>query len=137
MQRVGGWRWPAGGLGPGAAGGPMGIVRLTQRGRLLSGFVVMWGLEPGSSHAAHLHGLADGSSARCLPESARTTRHVANLPDLTADASGVAFGIIRMGVNEAAVRRGVYAMVHTHPSPPAHMAGMVHDNPPIACGNFS
>lgn len=123
---------------PLSLGGPMGVAHLTQRGARVTGFVVMWGLEPGSTHANHLHGNAPGDPvARCLPESRRTTRHVADLTDLVADANGVAFGIIRERVTETAVRRGVYLMVHRDPT--MHRGGAMTPgvNPPIACGNLS
>jgi Cu/Zn superoxide dismutase len=123
-------------LQPISPGGPMGVAHVTQRGAVLSGFVVVWGLEPGSRHANHVHGNAVGGPlARCTPGSRRTTRHLADLPDLVADANGVAFGVVRERVTERAVRRGVYLMVHRDPTTSGPMApGM---NPPIACGNLS
>ncbi|WP_217913135.1 superoxide dismutase family protein [Miltoncostaea marina] len=116
------------------AGGPMGVARLTQRGGTLRGFIVMWGLAPGSRHAEHVHGSAVGGPvAACAPAGRRTTRHLADLPDLVADANGVAFGVIRERVTERAVRRGVYLMVHRDPTTAG--APMVPGaNPPLACG---
>lgn len=120
---------------PTALGGPMGVAHLTQRGAVVRGFIVMWGLAPGSAHANHLHGNAVGDDvARCAPEARRTTRHLADLPALTADANGVAFGVVRERVTEKAVRRGVYLMVHR--DPPMDGAMMPGTNPAIACGNL-
>jgi hypothetical protein len=121
---------------PTQAGGPMGVARLTQRGPVVRGFVVVWGLAPGSRHANHLHGNAVGEApARCAPESRRTTRHLADLPDLVADASGVAFGTVAVRVGERAVRPGVYLMVHRDPT--THGGTMTPGaNPPLACGNL-
>jgi hypothetical protein len=102
-----------------------GVVRVIQRGARLRGFVVVWGLEPGSRHANHIHGNAPGAAAaRCNPAGRRTMRHLDDRPDLIADERGVAFGVINERVTERAVRRGVYLMVHQNPSPPAGMTAM-------------
>lgn len=114
-----------------------GVVRVVQRGARLRGFVVVWGLEPGSVHANHIHGNAVGDPvARCNPASRRTMRHLADRPDLVADDRGVAFGVINERVTERAIRRGVYLMVHRNPSPPAGMTAMPGSNPPLACANL-
>ena len=121
---------------PTAPGGPMGVAHLTQRGAMVSGFIVVWGLAPNSRHANHLHANPVGeAAARCAPEARRTTRHVAELPELVADGAGVAFSVVRVKVTEPAVRRGTYLMVHRDPV--MQGAPMVPGvNPPLACGNL-
>lgn len=114
-----------------------GVVRVIQRGARLRGFVVVWGLEPGSRHANHIHGNAVGDRvAACNPAKRRTMRHLADRPDLVADDRGVAFGVINERVTERAIRRGVYLMVHENPTPPAGTAMVPGMNPPLACANL-
>ncbi len=116
-----------------------GVVHLRQRGSRLTGYVVMWGLEPGSTHANHIHGTVVGapSPARCFPDARRSTRHILDRPDLVADSAGVAFAVINAKVPERTVRRGAYLMVHAHPTAAGgHRAAPGTVNPPIACGNL-
>jgi hypothetical protein len=119
---------------PLAPGGPRGVAFLRQRGTRLTGWIAVWGLAPGTVHANHLH----GPNARCTPASRRTMNHVAEPPDLRADAQGVAFRAIDMTVHTVAVTRGVYWMVHENPSPSAkeRTTHATMTNPPLACGNI-
>ena len=72
-------------LAPFEDGGPLGVAHLEQDGKAVRGWVAVWGLRPGSSHAAHLG--PTGASCRRLPSDPRL-----RLPALHADEDGVAFG---------------------------------------------
>jgi hypothetical protein len=105
--------------------GARGLVGVRQRGTRLTVSIVVHGLEPGSVHAAHVH----GPDASC---SKRTTRHAAELPDLVADEHGVASRTVALTVAEqVAGRAGYYVMVHANPTS-EHAA----ENPPLACGTL-
>jgi hypothetical protein len=106
---------------PGSAG--RGAAYFTQRGARLSGWVVVWGLEPRSSHAAHFHGPA----GTCASKPAKPPR--AAHRDLVADARGVAFQRFTVSSSAQVLRRGFYYNVHSHPS--AHGT-----SPSIVCGEI-
>ena len=100
-----------------------GAAYFTQRGARLSGWVVVWGLAPGSRHAVHFHG-PNGSCASKPPKPA-----VASHSDLVANANGVAFRRFTTSSTVPALRRGFYYNVHQHPSTQG-------SNPSITCGDI-
>jgi hypothetical protein len=107
-------------LQPGPGSGVRGVAHFRQTGSNLSGWVVVWGLEPGSAHAVHIH----GPNARC----GRKAPPVAAHRDLVADQKGVAF--VRFATTARPVlERGYYYNVHAGPSTDD-------PNPEIACGDI-
>jgi hypothetical protein len=100
-----------------------GAAYFTQRGSRLSGWVVVWGFEPRSSHAVHFHGPA----GTCASKPAKPP--LAAHRDLVADARGVAFQRFTVTAEAQVLRRGFYYNVHEHPS--AYGA-----SPSIACGEI-
>lgn len=112
-------------LRPAEQGGPRGLAYVSQRGRVVSGWVVVTGLEPGSEHAWHIHGPAGA----CTPASRNKGVVVPFSPDLRADDNGVAWGDIKGRATTNVVRRGFYLNVHVVSS--ADMAGAS-----ITCGNL-
>jgi hypothetical protein len=111
-------------LRPVAAGGPEGVAYARQAGRRVTGWLVVWGLEPGSTHAWHFH----GPRGACTP-AARNRGVVAGGPDLTADENGVAFLRFRITSDTTVVARGFYVNVHEQSTPGGVGAG-------ITCGNI-
>jgi hypothetical protein len=97
------------------AGDAYGVAFLRQAGDRLTGWVAAWGLAPGSRHAEHVHG-PDGA---CAPPSKQTMNMAVVLPDLQANAQGVAFNRIALTVHQQVVRPGFFVMVHRDPTPPA------------------
>src|SRR5262245_60475392 len=73
-------------LVPASQGGPEGVAYLKQRGNKITGWFVIWGLAPNTTHAWHIH----GPSGACTPESAAKPP-VASGPDAVADENGVAY----------------------------------------------
>jgi hypothetical protein len=108
-------------LRPDGGSAARGAAYFTQRGARLSGWVVVWGLEPGSAHAVHFH----GPRGSCASKPAKPA--VAAHADLVADGKGVAFTRFATTSTVQALRRGFYYNVHSHPS--SHGA-----SPSIACG---
>ena len=133
-----------GALKPIEPDGPRGSIDLVQRGERISGTIRLEGLDPGSAHAAHLHG-APGGQFSCAGE--RTPAHLINFPDLVADDAGVAELSLDITAPAATLRPGTYVMVHERPRVAGEVAteaeivpaGMAMDmgveNPPIACGD--
>jgi hypothetical protein len=100
-----------------------GTAFFSQRGRRLSGWVVVWGLAPGTSHAVHFH----GPRGSCASRPAKLPR--AGHRDLTADSRGVAFLKFAVPANMLVLRRGFYYNVHAGPS-------SVGSTPSITCGEI-
>lgn len=115
--------WQVGGSGV------SGLVGARQRGASLVVTLVATGLEPGSKHAAHVH----GPLATCARP---TKRHAAELGDLVADARGVIRATRRVTVSELVVGMpGYFLMLHANPGkklPNGKMAA----NPPIGCATL-
>jgi hypothetical protein len=109
-------------LRPSAPGGPTGVGTVRHRNGRLMGWIVVWGLKPGSRHAVHFH----GSGAACGTKADPVAIH----PDLEADARGVARVRLDQATPASVVERGVYYNVHARPSSAS-------DNPEIACGDVS
>lgn len=140
-----------------------GAADLAQSGARVSGTISIVGLEPGSAHAAHVHGVA-GEDHGCAEEE-RTSEHLVELPDVVADDDGVVEVEIDVTAPEGSIREGTYLMIHAQPD--AHSArGTAHhaghgdssareatmtssayarvngaasstpENPPIACAEF-
>lgn len=109
-------------LTPAEAGGPQGVAYLKQVGRRLSGWIVVWGLAPGSGHAWHVH----GPNGSCTGTQAAP---VASAADLVADANGVAFLKFSTTSSLQVIRKGFYLNVHELSS--ADGVG-----PGITCGNI-
>ncbi|MEX0675207.1 MAG: hypothetical protein WD067_10560 [Gaiellaceae bacterium] len=105
---------------PTAPGGPEGVGVLEHADGRLTGWIVVWGLEPGTRHAVHFHG----------PDSAcgRKADPVAVHPDLEAGRDGVVAVHLDVGAPETALEAGTYYNVHAAPSSEP-------DNPEIACAN--
>jgi hypothetical protein len=119
-----------------------GSATLEQKGDKLTGTITVAGLEPGSDHAEHLHG-PDGS---CEPKKMVSNMAVV-LPDLKANAKGVATAKVDFTVHQQVVEPGYFIMVHEEPTPaaerdqigaaPASPAFMqaLSKNPGILCGD--
>jgi hypothetical protein len=107
-------------LRPAVAGGPRGVGLFRQTGARLSGWVVVWGLEPRTRHAVHFHGPRSACGRKADP--------VAVHDDLVADARGVAYATVNVRSPVQILRKGVYYNVHSKPSSAA-------ENPEIACAN--
>lgn len=118
-----------------AAGAERAVAYLRQDDDRLRGWIVAWGLEPGSAHAAHLHANAPGEDeAAC--SGARTTRHAVEFGDLVAGADGVASHRVDMLAGEDVVRPGAYVMIHAHGMAAGGGPAMGGDNPGILCGDI-
>jgi len=85
--------------------GVRGLAVFRQRGVFLRGQVAVWGLQPGSRHAAHLHGPA-ASCDRPLPAA------VATHADLVADRAGVAYATFSLRARALVVTPGFVYDVH-------------------------
>lgn len=105
-----------------APGGPEGVAYLKQTGRRLTGWIVVWGLAPQSTHAWHVH----GPRGSCTGTQASP---VASDDDLVADDNGVAYVEIATTTTFQVIRRGFYVNVHELSSEDG--AG-----PGITCGNI-
>lgn len=110
-------------LQPAAPGGPQGVAYARQAGNRVTGWLVVWGLEPGSVHAWHFH----GPRGACTPAS-RNRGVVTGGPDITANENGVAFLKFRIRSDRRVVARGFYINVHEQSTPDGVGAG-------ITCGN--
>lgn len=97
-------------LRPDGGSAARGAAYFTQRGARLSGWVVVWGLEPGSKHAVHFH----GPNGSCASKPAKPA--MASHEDLTADARGVAFARFTVTNPNQVLRRGFYYNVHAGPT---------------------
>jgi hypothetical protein len=107
-------------LEPTAPGGPEGVGALEHDDGRLRGWIVVWGLEPGSRHAVHFHGPDSACGSKADP--------VAVHPDLEAGRDGVVAVRLDVSAPETAVEVGTYYNVHAAPSSEP-------DNPEIACAN--
>lgn len=105
---------------PTAPGGPEGVGLLEHDDGRLTGWIVVWGLEPGARHAVHFHGPGSACGSKADP--------VAVHPDLEAGRDGVAAVRLDLSVPETAVEAGTYYNVHAASSSEP-------DNPEIACAN--
>jgi hypothetical protein len=105
---------------PTASGGPAGIGTLGHEDGRLTGWIVVWGLEPGSRHAVHFHGPGSACGTKADP--------VAVHPDLEAGRDGVATVRLDVAAPASVLEGGVYYNVHAG-------ASSENDNPEIACGN--
>jgi hypothetical protein len=110
-------------LRPDGGSGARGAAYFTQRGRQLSGWVVVWGLEPGSAHAVHFH----GPNGTCSSNPAKPPR--AAHADLIADARGVAFRRFSVQTPNQVLRRGFYYNVHARPAASG-------SSPSVTCGEI-
>ena len=107
-------------IAPTAPGGPEGVGVLDHDDGRLTGWIVVWGLEPGTRHAVHFHGPDSACGSKADP--------VAVHPDLEAGEDGVATVRLDVEAPETAVEAGTYYNVHAAPSSEP-------DNPEIACAN--
>jgi hypothetical protein len=110
-------------LRPDGGSNARGAAYFTQRGARLSGWVVVWGLPPNTTHAVHFHGPA----GTCASKPAKPPR--AAHRDLVADSRGVAFQRFAVTSSSQVLRRGFYYNVHEHPS--THGS-----SPSIVCGEI-
>lgn len=97
-----------------------GKVELTQSGDHLTGTIEVVGLEPNSDHAEHLH----GPGGACSPMSRITPNMAVVLPDLEADAAGVARAEVDATVHQNVLGSGYFVMVHRNPTP-ANLRGQI------------
>jgi hypothetical protein len=111
--------------------GARGLAYFQQRGLTLRYWVVVFGLEPNSTHAAHIH----GPKGACTPTS-RNKGVAVPFPDLTADAHGVAYKVgsisLRSSPLKQVLRRGFYFNVHQFATAQLQSKGLV----AITCGNI-
>jgi hypothetical protein len=107
-----------------------GLAYFEQRRLTLKYKVVVFGLQPSSVHAAHIH----GPRGACAPKSAN--RGVAvPFPDLRADSRGVAYISGRISLRQKpmqVIRRGFYFNVHRYSTPELASKGLA----AITCGNI-
>jgi hypothetical protein len=130
VAAVAGAVWVAGGDGEAAAAGVRisgessveGVAFFEQEGDRMTGYVVVWGLDPNSEHAVHFHGPDSSCGTKADP--------VAVHPDLRADANGVAFANVEVAAEQELLDGGFYYNVHEGPSRLA-------DNPEIACADLA
>jgi hypothetical protein len=106
----------------GDGSGVRGVAHFEQEGARTTGFVVVWGLEPGSEHAVHFH----GPDSACGTDADPVAAH----PDLRADADGVAYTDVDVTADQPLLGGGFYYNVHQGPSTEA-------ENPEIACGDIT
>jgi|RhiMetdeSRZDD1v2_1073273.scaffolds.fasta_scaffold11220_7 Cu/Zn superoxide dismutase len=111
-------------LTPGTSGGPQGVAYLKQKGNKVSGWFVVWGLPPNTTHAWHIH----GPNGACAPAS-RNKDPIASGTDAVADANGVAFKKVSITIATQIIKRGFYLNVHELSSEAGVGAG-------ITCGNI-
>lgn len=114
-----------------------GVAYLTQDDERLRGWIVVWGLQPGSAHASHLHANASGRAASC--DGRQTSRHAVDFEELVADSNGVATHEVDILVGERVVRSGTYWMVHAHGEHDQHHdpeGGSAVENPGLLCGDI-
>ncbi len=97
-----------------AATNAHGTAQLEQKGDKLTGTIKVEDLEPNSRHAAHLHG-PDGS---CEPQKMVSNMAVV-LPELVANAKGVATAKFDFTVHQQVVEPGYFIMVHQEGNPPS------------------
>lgn len=109
-------------IAPAVAGGPRGAGFFRQKAGRLRGWVVVWGLEPHSTHAVHLHGPNSTCGTKADPAAVHK--------DLRADSRGVAYAKVDVESRVQVLRKGFYYNVHRKPS-------NVGENPEIACGNVA
>ena len=111
--------------------GVRGLAYFQQRGLKLQYWVVIFGLEPNSTHAAHIH----GPKGACTPTSANKGVAVP-FPDFTADDNGVAYKAgsisLRSSPIKQVLRKGFYFNVHVYPTAQLQAKGLV----AITCGNI-
>jgi hypothetical protein len=113
--------------------GVRGLAYFQQRGLTLRYWVVIFGLDPNSAHAAHIH----GPKGACTPTSANKGVAVP-FPDFKADSNGVAYksGSISLKQAPASVRqplrKGFYFNVHLYPTTELQSKGLE----AITCGNI-
>jgi hypothetical protein len=94
-------------LAPAETGGPEGVAYLKQKGNKITGWFVIWGLPPNTTHAWHIH----GPSGACTPASAAKPP-VASGPDAVADESGVAYRKVSITMATQIIKKGYYLNVH-------------------------
>jgi hypothetical protein len=111
-------------LKPASTGGPEGVAYLKQKGNKITGWFVVWGLPPNTTHAWHIH----GPNGACTPAS-RAKPPIASGPDAVANADGVAYRKFSITEPTQIVKRGFYLNVHELSSPEG--AG-----PGITCANI-
>ena len=107
-------------LEPTSPGGPEGVGSFRQHDGRLTGWIVVWGLEPGGRHAVHFHGPDSACGEGADP--------IAIHPDLEAGADGVAEVRLDQEAPASLLEGGVYYNVHALPSTAS-------ENPEIACGD--
>jgi hypothetical protein len=112
-------------LTPVLLGGPEGVAYMRQKGQRLTGWLVVWGLEPGSSHAWHVH----GPNGACTPSSANKGVIVGG-PDLVANEDGVAYQDFTITSPRQVIAKGFYVNVHEKSTPDGVGGG-------ITCGNIA
>ncbi len=132
-----------------STGEVLGMAMVRQRGQKLTAKISVAGLEPGSSHANHIHGEAPGARPKgCFAPGGHSKRHIHDFPNITANSAGVAYAAFTAKVDERVIRPGTFWMVHAYPemhghkaaasgeshaAMPGHSHGGHGSNPGIAC----
>lgn len=112
-------------LNPKGAEGAQGVAFLHQVGKKVTGWVVVWGLEPNSEHAMHVH----GPKGSCTKDAGV----VVPFADLKADADGVAFAQISgTGNGGQVLKKGFYLNVHDYKTADLASKGFE----AVSCGNI-
>ena len=118
-------------LSPLAGSQARGLAYFELKGQTLRYWVVVFGLDPGSEHAAHIH----GPRGACTP-AAKNTGVAVGVPDLKADANGVAWLTGSVSLKAAKIknvlRPGFYFNVHAYPTAELQTKGLG----AVACGNI-
>src|SRR5919202_1070106 len=118
-------------LTPIGGSGVRGLAYFQQNRLTLRYHVVVFGLPPSTTHAAHIH----GPRGACAPPSANKGV-VVPFPDLRADANGVAYVSGRISLRQAPIkqvlRKGFYFNVHRYSTAELESKGLA----AITCGNI-
>ncbi len=118
-------------LSPLAGSQARGLAYFELKGQTLRYWVVVFGLEPGSKHAAHIH----GPGGACTPAS-KNKGVAVGVPDLEADANGVAYLTGSVSLRAATIknvlRPGFYFNVHAYPTAELQSKGLQ----AVVCGNI-
>ena len=111
--------------------GARGLAYFQLRGQTLRYTVVVFGLEPDSRHAAHIH----GPKGACTPAS-KNRGVVVPFPDLRADENGVAYASgsvsLRQAKEKQVLRPGFYYNVHEYSTAELASQGLA----AVTCGNI-
>jgi len=113
-------------LNPKGQEAAQGVAFLHQVGKKVTGWVVVWGLDPNSEHAMHIH----GPNGSCTKDA----NVVVPFADIKSDAKGVAFAQISgTGKGGQVLKKGFYLNVHDYKTADLGTKGLE----AVACGDIT